>query len=122
MQKIVIFAAATLAIMGCTTKPKYSNPSITDPVQSARQFTIDDGACTLAASGVRVPSVPAVSGGNYSGTITSNSGATYNYTAQSGSSFASGFAAGTNVGLAANARREKNKIYRGCMASKGWFE
>jgi hypothetical protein len=124
MQKIII-AALTLALVGCATKPQYSHSTITDPGQAERQMAIDDGACTATASGAApVPQVQASEGSRtISGTATNQNGETFAVTGTTkpkASGFSSGFASGMNMRAAADAKAAQQKIYNGCMVSKGW--
>lgn len=124
MRMILMAVMAILLFSGCVTTPQYANSLITDAVQAERQLAIDDGQCTLAASGIRVPQIPVgPSGQAFSGTATSGN-RTFNYsgTTEPVGGFSSGFATGANFGAAFNAQKEKSKIHRGCMLSKGWTD
>jgi hypothetical protein len=118
MQKSLIAILAIALIAGCAAKPQYTNTAITDPAQA------DDGECTrIAMSGVPVPQVQqsGAGGRTVSGTVTDGL-KTYNYSGISTptNSFSSGFANGMNMRAAADAKAAQQKIYNGCMLSKGW--
>jgi len=124
MRMMFMAVMAILLSTGCATKPQYFNSLIVDSAQAERQLAIDDGQCTLAASGIRVPQIPVGPGGQaFSGTATSGN-TTFNYsgTTEPVGGFSSGFAKGANMRNAMEARDAKDKIHRGCMLSKGWSD
>lgn len=130
--------AVLLALTGCASAPAWRHSQIADRAAAARQFVIDDGACTLAASGNQRAILPAAANnGPQTVTIT---GTTFNpatgartrssytgtVTPSSGSGFAAGAAAGVERGAALGAllaaQQSEERIYRGCMYERGWTD
>lgn len=137
--QIQLCLATAAALAGCAT-PSWHNPAFPDPVAAKRQFTIDDGYCTMVASGT-VPAVPmppppqTSTTSNVALRVTSTNSATgvttwHNYQGQVstapvggfGNGFASGFANGMATGAAFAAMNAQEKIHKSCMYSKGWFD
>lgn len=113
-----IIVLAAIALSGCVTTRQYSNPSISDPGASGRQFAIDHGACTQAAiSSAPVPAIPQEQPQLEYRSIDGDK-----VILQSSPSFSQGFTAGRNVRTARQAERAQDAIYHGCMVSKGWVE
>jgi predicted secreted protein len=138
MKTLLWVLALGLAVVGCATKSTYYNPYIDDPIAVKRQFTVDDGGCTRVAAGsIPIPEVrmysPDTQSYNFSGTANTYNSTTGNSTTQyqgtaypSGGGFAggfsSGFASGMSIGAAIRARKEREKVYHGCMVSLGWTD
>ncbi len=142
MHKATTVTALSAAIMisGCAMSPKWSNPHLdgrADVLQ--RQLVIDDGYCTRVAAGsVPMPVVrtyePAprvynidaqVSGYNYGTGTYSSHQITGTATAAPGGfagGFSSGLANGAALGQAIRAKKEHERVHRGCMYALGWTE
>lgn len=131
----VVGVVVTVVLSGCARSRVYYNPYIDDATFLNRQFTVDDGYCTSAAAGsVPIPQVriyaaepqsysfsgQATTYNPYSGYSTTDySGTAYAYP-NAGASFATGFANGMNMGAAMAARRDRDRVYHGCMVALGW--
>lgn len=130
--RVIFFFLAAIALGGCATK-QYFHTSLTDPAEIERRKVVDDAHCTRVALGsVDVPEVDYQPSPSYrsSGTISGyNSDGSYSSYTYSGTtrqsaanSFSQGFANGMNIGAAIAARNAQEKIYHGCMVSKGWSD
>lgn len=127
------FLVAAFGLPLSAEAAKYHNPYIDDSTLLQRQFAIDDGYCTSAAAGsVPIPQVriytPPPTNYSFSGQATTynpysgSSTTTYQGTAYSypTSGFAEGFATGMSIGAAMAARKDRERVYHGCMVALGW--
>lgn len=128
-----LFIVGLVVLSGCASKPQYFHQYITEPAKLERQRAIDDGQCMQAALGsVPTPQVTYQPSNTYqtTGTVSGydSTGGYSNYTysgttrakQNSVESFSQGFANGLNIGNAIAAQKAQEKVYHGCMLSRGW--
>ena len=135
----LLTAGVALMLSGCATSPEWRHLRIQDKAASERQFTIDDGECTLLASSgappVSVVPAPAptsanvtMQGSTYNTTTGQRTYGTYSgqvNTVPSGGfagGFASGLSSGASLGTVIAARQAEERIHRSCMYSRGWTD
>lgn len=137
--KFLTVLSFALLVTGCASNPNWQHTKIADKATASRQLIIDDGNCTLVASGgAPMPQVTPVDGPKTSdvtlrgSTYNTATGSTTNSfyrgqvtTAPSGGfagGFASGMASGANLGAALAAQQAQDRIYKSCMYTKGWID
>lgn len=136
---VIISILVAFLISGCASSPNWRNDRISDKAAASRQLVIDDGSCTLVASGgAPMPQFIPVEGPKTSEvtirgtTYNTTSGSTTNslYRGQVSASpsggfaggLAGGMASGANLGAAIAARKAQDRIYKACMYAKGWVD
>lgn len=129
--KIIIVTGLAIAAAGCATSDSWTRSDIRSAQALERQRTIDVGRCRQVSSGsAPMPAVPAaraptgydISGtygrtgqthGTFQGTVRPQSGGF-------GGGFADGMARGMAMRQVADARRDREQIFAGCMTALGW--
>lgn len=135
MRPCMCSVVIALSLASCASTPNWTNSHVIDAQERARLLASDDGYCVRASVGaVPMPEVRAYQDGprsSYvsgsattynarSGTSTTHYNATVTQTPNVGESFASGYAAGTAIRQSIEARRDRDRVYKGCMADLGW--
>ena len=135
MKKFFLVAGIMLSVtLSACTSTSWNHTQLSGAT-AERQFMIDDSYCTQVSHGIAVPQVPQTnslgsttyiqgqtrthsaghtSSGSFSGTATS--------TPNPSAAFASGMADGMNIGMAIRARRDRDRVYQGCMYERGWTD
>lgn len=131
MRRLACMLIVAAFLVGCTTS--WRHPSIVTQAQHDYYFTIHKGYCTqMMAGAISPPSAPILTqpqpSYSYQGTVNQYGAPPAYYSgyaapvANPGASFATGVANGLAIGAYANAKKEREAIFDGCMTQLGWIK
>lgn len=134
LRSAILLAVFSVSITAGCASTQWEHSGISDPNVADRQYQIDDGYCTAVASGsVSMPYIPqpTYTGSKFSGTVNTYGSGGYSTSQFRGSTqpapnygaaLTSGMAQGYAMGAAIRAKRDRERVYNGCMMSRGWSE